>query len=241
MGFFNNQGNAKHVMVIYKINDGLYQPSQVQEEERDKDKMVDKKMDGFYRTVLLLFYVWGSQKRTLLLFLFSCYYSMFGVHRKGHCCCSYSPVIILCLGFTEKDIVVVLILLLLFYVWGSQKRTLLLFLFSCYYSMFGVHRKGHCCCSYSPVIILCLGFTEKDIVVVLILLLLFYIWGSQKRTLLLFLFSMVSKRLSEANQHRKAQHYVNSFILKQGIASDKIPSHCTILLTGLIAGWILIS
>ena len=29
--------------------------------------------------------------------------------------------------------------------------------------------------------------------------------------------------------------------LKQGIASDTIPSHCTILLTGLIAGWILIS
>ena len=28
---------------------------------------------------------------------------------------------------------------------------------------------------------------------------------------------------------------------KQGIASDTIPSHCTILLTGLIAGWILIS
>ena len=30
-------------------------------------------------------------------------------------------------------------------------------------------------------------------------------------------------------------------LLKQGIASDTIPSHCTILLTGLIAGWILIS
>ena len=28
---------------------------------------------------------------------------------------------------------------------------------------------------------------------------------------------------------------------KQGIASDTIPSHCTILLTGLIARWILIS
>ena len=32
-----------------------------------------------------------------------------------------------------------------------------------------------------------------------------------------------------------------SNIDKQGIASDTIPSHCTILLTGLIAGWILIS
>ena len=30
-------------------------------------------------------------------------------------------------------------------------------------------------------------------------------------------------------------------IFKQGIPSDTIPSHCTILLTGLIAGWILIS
>ena len=28
---------------------------------------------------------------------------------------------------------------------------------------------------------------------------------------------------------------------EQGIASDTIPSHCTILLTGLIAEWILIS
>ena len=28
---------------------------------------------------------------------------------------------------------------------------------------------------------------------------------------------------------------------EQGIASDTIPSHCTILLTGLIARWILIS
>ena len=27
---------------------------------------------------------------------------------------------------------------------------------------------------------------------------------------------------------------------EQGIASDTVPSHCTILLTGLIAGWILI-
>ena len=30
-------------------------------------------------------------------------------------------------------------------------------------------------------------------------------------------------------------------IFEQGIASDTIPSHCTILLTGLIARWILIS
>ena len=28
--------------------------------------------------------------------------------------------------------------------------------------------------------------------------------------------------------------------MQQGIASDTIPSHCTVLLTGFIAGWILI-
>ena len=33
----------------------------------------------------------------------------------------------------------------------------------------------------------------------------------------------------------------NKFLKQQGIASDTIPSHCTIFLTGLIAGWILIS
>ena len=33
---------------------------------------------------------------------------------------------------------------------------------------------------------------------------------------------------------------VSNSYLEQGIASDTIPSHCTILFTGLIAGWILI-
>ena len=38
------------------------------------------------------------------------------------------------------------------------------------------------------------------------------------------------------------QNRTNAYLYRQqGIASDTIPSHCTILLTGLIAGWILIS
>ena len=37
------------------------------------------------------------------------------------------------------------------------------------------------------------------------------------------------------------QRHPASTMNKQGLASDTIPSHCTILLTGLIAGWILIS
>ena len=69
MGFFNNQGNAKHVMVIYKINDGLYQPSQVQEEERDKDKMVDKKMDGFVQCSPVIMLCFGFAEKHMVVVL----------------------------------------------------------------------------------------------------------------------------------------------------------------------------
>ena len=41
----------------------------------------------------------------------------------------------------------------------------------------------------------------------------------------------------------KYLHVLHNYVIlyKQGIASDTIPSHCIILLTGLIAGWILVS